>query len=74
MAMDFCFCLAVTMKVLFFFERINVNNNEKAKRNCKKITVIEEKRITVLYICVPVLEEYFILLLLVHFFHKLLPL
>jgi hypothetical protein len=52
MAMDFCLYPVVILKVLFF-GRINVNNNEKAKRNCKKITVIEGKRITVLYICVP---------------------
>lgn len=51
MVMDFCFYLVVILKVLFF-GRINVNNNEKVKRNCKKIIVIEGKRIIVLYICV----------------------
>ena len=36
----------------FFCKRLDVNNNEKAKGNCKKITVIEEKRITfIVHLC-----------------------
>lgn len=35
-----------------FCKRLDVNNNEKGKGNCKKITVIKGKRITLLYIYV----------------------